>query len=431
MTLPPIGYLELLLMRIGWTARAGILTVAATCLLGSSVPAEDDSSGQAALEPLVQLLVLSDEPEFQLDILQGMHEALAGRRGAAMPAGWPQVARRLEQSRDPRIRDKARMLSVIFGDAEALAALRKIALDAAAPAAQRQAALEALAHKRLPDLLPVLHRLVEDPHLAGAALRGLAAYDDPRTPEVVLARYAKLSESHRRDAVGTLASRPEYARQLLSAVEHGAVPRGDISAFTARQLADLNDPKVTALLKRVWGEVRATSAAKAQRMAYYKQRLTPEALSRANLSRGRLLFARHCAACHVLFDAGQRTGPELTGGQRTNLDYVLSNVLDPSAVVARDYRVTIVETADGRIVSGIVRREDDSSLSLQTVHALVVIPKQEIEARMQTAQSMMPEGLLDKLSDEEVRDLVAYLASPAQVPLPPGESAEANALPGR
>ena len=153
-------------------------------------------------------------------------------------------------------------------------------------------------------------------------------------------------------------------------------------------------------------------------IAEYKGRLNSDVLAAADRSRGRAVFAKTCAACHTLFDAGGKIGPELTGSQRNNLDYVLSNVLDPSAVLAKDYQMHLIVINDGRVLSGIVKSEDDNSISVQTATELVVVPKSEIESRRETANSMMPDGLLPSLSAEEMRDLVGYLASPNQVPLP-------------
>src|SRR5262249_37650489 len=105
--------------------------------------------------------------------------------------------------------------------------------------------------------------------------------------------------------------------------------------------------------------------------------------------------------------------------QRANLDYVLENVLDPSAVVFSEYQVTQVETKDGRVINGIVKQENDQAVVLQTQNEVVTVPKREIETRTRSPLSLMPEGLFNNLKNEEVRDLIAYLAGPAQVPLPP------------
>jgi putative heme-binding domain-containing protein len=145
-------------------------------------------------------------------------------------------------------------------------------------------------------------------------------------------------------------------------------------------------------------------------MKKYKELLTPEYLKAADFSRGHALYTKTCASCHVLFSEGGKVGPELTGSQRANLEYVLENVLDPSGVVPRDYQVTLIELKDGRVVTGIIKQETDKVVTVQTQNEVLLIPRAEIEERRQSPLSMMPEGLFASLKDDEVRDLVAYLA---------------------
>jgi putative heme-binding domain-containing protein len=148
--------------------------------------------------------------------------------------------------------------------------------------------------------------------------------------------------------------------------------------------------------------------------------LTPSYLAAADASHGRALFAKSCATCHVLFDDGRKIGPDLTGSQRANLDYVLENLLDPSAVVAREYRVSIVQTTGGRVITGMVLEEAAQTITVQTPNERLIVPRSEIDEQVQSPLSMMPEGLLQTLSETDIRDLVAYLASPQQVPKPNG-----------
>ena len=140
-------------------------------------------------------------------------------------------------------------------------------------------------------------------------------------------------------------------------------------------------------------------------------------LAKADLSNGRLVFSKTCAACHTLFDSGGHVGPELTGSQRGNLDYVLENVVDPSAVVAKDYYMTVVETKDGQTLTGIIKQETDKSIVLRDTLQDHTLLKTDIKRQRTSPISMMPEGLLEALSIADARDLIAYLASPAQVPL--------------
>ena len=171
------------------------------------------------------------------------------------------------------------------------------------------------------------------------------------------------------------------------------------------------------LLKQHWGEIREASADRRAQLADWKKQLGPRVLAKASLGNGRRVFAKTCQNCHKLFGTGGEIGPDITGSNRGNLDYILENILDPSAVVGRDYQVTVVALNDGRVVQGLLRKETDSALTIQTINDAVVIPKSEIDERSLSNISMMPERQLDSLSKDEVRDLIAYLASPAQVAL--------------
>jgi putative heme-binding domain-containing protein len=309
-------------------------------------------------------------------------------------------------------------LAVLFGDERALGALRKIVLDSAVSLSHRQHALQTLVQKQNPDLLPLLQGLLVDRALRGPALRGLAAFGDEKTPSLILRGYSTYTEEEKSDAVHTLASRPAYALALLDAVEKGQVPRTDVSAFTARQMLGLKDKQIAERLEKVWGAIRPASQEKAALTEKLKKQLTPNALKNADRSNGRAVYARACAACHRLFDEGGAVGPDITGSQRANLDYVLENLLDPSALVVKEYQMTVLATKNGRTLSGIVKQETDRALTVQTQNEAVIVPKDEIEARELSPVSMMPEGLLDKLTREEIRDLIAYLAGPNQVALP-------------
>jgi putative heme-binding domain-containing protein len=196
------------------------------------------------------------------------------------------------------------------------------------------------------------------------------------------------------------------------------VPRRDVSVFVARQMQGLKDKRVAERLAKVWGQVQPASSQRAALTTKYKAILTDDALTKADLSKGRQLYVKNCASCHKLYDDGGDIGPPLTGSQRTNLDYILENVLDPSAVVPNEYKVTTIDLLNGRRINGIIKAETDKSLTVQTTNETLLIPKDEIEARSASKMSMMPDGVFDKLSEQEVKDLVAYLRAKQQVPLP-------------
>jgi putative heme-binding domain-containing protein len=370
---------------------------------------------------LFEQLAYIEEPLVQRDWLRGIRIGLSGRRQVPMPKAWEKAYPKLVEAPLSEVRDLAVALAVQFGDQRAFATLERLAGDRKEPASKRHQALDTLLFQQKADLVPVLQGLLDDNALRDAAIKGLARFDDSKTPELILKRYAALSDEEKLDAVHTLTSRPAYARALLDAMEKKQVPRQDVSAYSARQIEALGNKELTDTLTKVWGAIRPASEQKASLMRQYKQALTPDFLKKANLARGRLLYQKTCAACHRLFDDGGNVGPELTGSQRTNLDYVLENMLDPSAVVGKDYQVTILATTSGRVLTGIIKQENDKALTVQTQNELIILPKEDIESRKPSALSIMPEGQLDPMTITEVRDLIAYLGSPVQVPLPAGK----------
>jgi putative heme-binding domain-containing protein len=371
------------------------------------------------LDALVHVLAQSDDVSVQRDILRGMSDALAGRRSVTAPAGWSNIHRKLSASKDTEVRERVMTLSVLFGDPQALTVLRKTAQDTQADRGARARALQTLIDRRAEGVTALLSKLLDDSALVRSALRGLAACGDERTPGLILARYTKLDAAAKADAIGTLSSRPGYALALLEAVEKKQVPRADVSAYTARQLVALNDRRVTARLEAVWGSIRPASQEKERLLARYRKLATPAELKKANRGNGRVVFDKTCASCHVLFGQGSKIGPDLTGSQRANPEYVLHKLLDPHSVVPRDYQVTRLVLASGRIITGLIKQEADKVLVVQTPTEEVRVQKSDIDQRNRQKESLMPEGLLKPLGDRDVRDLLAYLASPEQVSLPP------------
>jgi putative membrane-bound dehydrogenase-like protein len=369
--------------------------------------------GGKATEPLVRLLAATDNATLEGDVLRGLYEAFQGRAGLPLPEEWAAVRRRLATSKSPEVREKVLLLSVLFGDRDAIAALRATVGDAKADAAARRTALQTLVEAKAADLT-LLRGLLDDRALRGPVLRALAGFGDAAVPALILEHYAAFSDAEKADAVATLASRPAFAMALLDAMAQGKVDRRDLSAFTARQLLALKDKALTDKLTKVWGSVRKPQDHRAQ-MDRYLSLVPPDALKKADRAHGRQVFTKTCATCHTLFGEGGHIGPDLTGSQRTNPEYVLTKVLDPSAVVAQDYQVTVLTTKGGRTLTGLVKEEDGKTVVLQTQNEVIRVAKDEIEERKKSPISMMPEGLLTPLSDVEVRDLIAYLAGADQV----------------
>jgi putative membrane-bound dehydrogenase-like protein len=376
------------------------------------------SSGTAeALGLLVGALAKSDDPAVQRTYLRGLSEALKGRRQVQMPAGWTDAYAKLAASNHADVRSQALALAVTFGDPKAFTELRRVVAAVSSDTAGRQQALAALLAAKAPEMAPVLHKLLGEQALRGAALRGLAIYDDPNTPAVILAAYATFTSEEKRDALNTLAARPPYAKALLDAVAAKKLPAGEVSADIIRQLGNLQDKEIDKVIADVWGSVRPTAADRLKLIADYRKRLQAPAPAKPDLMLGRAMFAKTCQQCHTLFGMGGKVGPELTGSNRANLDYLLENILDPSAVIPKEYAATVIGLKDGRLVTGIVRAETAVALTVVTANETLTIPKDDVDVRKQSDVSMMPDDLLKPLAEDQVRALIAYLQSPAQVPL--------------
>jgi putative membrane-bound dehydrogenase-like protein len=352
-----------------------------------------------------------------VDILTGTRDALRGRRHVAKPEGWTEAFLGFVARRDLNVIEQALLLGLDVDEPKAVGVLRRVVLDPETSVDERSRMLTALVERHVPKLATDLQTLTGDKALRGLALRSLAAYDDRATPEIILRHIGDYSPAEREDAIATLAARPAWALALLEALGRGHIQRRDVSVSIARQLQAFGDQKLSEQLEKVWGKVQPTSKAKAGLMAKYKSLLASAVNPPADLSHGRAVFNRTCLACHKLYDAGGDVGPDLTGGDRANVDYILENVLDPSAAVSRDYTITNVATSDGRLIAGIIREQNDASLSIQTANERLVVAREDIEAIKPSTSSMMPEGQLETLTDHEIRDLFAYLASSSQVPL--------------
>ena len=370
-----------------------------------------------AIALLVRAIGVAETDPVRLTLVEGLVEALKGRRHVAMPAGWSIVFATLRQTDNERLRSQAFALALTFGDPAALTVMRSTLDDRKQDLARRRDALTALLKAHDPELPDALRGLLAEPPLRAMAIRGMAEYDDPKAPAAILSAYPSLTPEERRDALNTLAARVDSARALLGAVGEGRVSSKDLAGDLIRQLRNHRNSGIDEQIGKVWGAVHETSADRVKEIARYRALLSTKAGKTPDLELGRAVFAKTCQQCHTLFGTGGKIGPELTGSNRADLDYVLSNVLDPSALIGKEYLAHVVATRDGRLLTGLVRGEDKDALTLQTANELVVIPRGEIEQQKASDQSMMPADLWSPLSEREIRSLVAYLASPAQVPM--------------
>jgi len=369
----------------------------------------DSKDANHGLELLAQHLAEPRKDNVSHDLLSGILEGVKGKRKLAMPTSWRRAFDRLSQCEDARLQDQIVRLAVVFNDRRALDDLRKIANDESKPVERRKLAIDALVGQRVDRFDSDLLRLLDNNSLRASALRGLASYQAAKTPSAIFARYNRMNASDRQNAQLTLAARKPWANALLDAIEEKRIDANELTAYSARQIRSLGDDKLTEKLSKHWGGLRETPKDKAKQISSIKKWLNEKKLAQADTHKGKHLFTKHCASCHQLFGEGGKIGPDITGAQRRNLDYMLENIVDPSAAVAKDYQMETLLTADGRVVTGLVASATENTITVQTVNEKLVFPADEIEDRTKSELSIMPEGLLDPLSQKDIRDLMGYL----------------------
>ena len=347
-------------------------------------------------------------------LLEGMRDGLEGRVDLVPPANWTPTFERLKKSSDVRIARLTVEVAQQFGDTEAARRNLTAVRTKTAAIGDRQKALQTLAAQRRPELVPELSGAMDEAPLRIDAIRAIAAFDDESLGKLLITRFQTFNAAEKAEAVQTLSSRGRYGRMLTDALASGAIARRDVPPYAARQLRRV----VGVRFADVWGPIE-DNASEERAYARYRRILSDSAIGSANLTNGRAAFQRTCGPCHKLYGEGGAIGPDLTGSNRANLEYLLSNVLNPNGEVQDAYKMVIVTTRDGRIHSGNVVSETDRQLTLRVVgRDPVVINKADIQARDVTATSMMPTGLFDALADREVIDLVAYLRTVEQVKVP-------------
>ncbi|MEA3211556.1 MAG: hypothetical protein QOE70_4613 [Chthoniobacter sp.] len=376
--------------------------------------------------PVNTLLGLADESSLasiRADILTGMTDALKGWRKAKKPAAWDAFAAKLAGTKDEASQKSLRDLNVLFGDGRALDEVRAIALDDKAEVEARKSALLTLIEARAPDLRKICEKLLNEQSLSIAAVQGLASFDDPAIAEMIVKRWRNFYANEQPAVIAALVSRPSFARVLLKHLGEGVIARTDITPAQARQIRGFNDESLTRELAEKWGAAHESRDDIKKLVASLKAKLTPEFIAKGNPSQGRALFAGMCASCHKLYGEGAAVGPELTGGGRHDVNYLIENIADPSAVVAADFTMVIVTLKDGRVFNGIISAKTDRTITLKMIGQDTTVDRNDIAKQEQLPISIMPEGLLTALNDEQLANLVSYLMSNSQVPLPQTEPA--------
>jgi putative membrane-bound dehydrogenase-like protein len=358
--------------------------------------------------------------------------ALAQLPPVQRPAGWEKARAAGEKrgAKNPAVLDAVQRLGVRFGDADFFPQSRAVARNRETGTADRIEAIEMLRSGADPGLGALARELLDEEPLLPVVLRALRSAPGTETAQALVARIDRFPLELRNEAINLLATQPKMALVLLQAVDEKKLAPSLISPVLLDQFVRFKDPAITTLIDRHWtrGGGGVDLAQLTSAIQSWTTKLTPTVMAQADASRGRRVYQTTCGICHPLFGEGIVLGPDLTGSNRANLPYLLENVLAPSAVVGRDYLLNVVTQEDGTVVSGIIRAENPDFITLAMPGGTTTdVKKANVAKREELPASLMPAGLFDALPLNQVADLVKYLASPAQVPLPADAPATATA----
>ena len=357
------------------------------------------------------------EPRVLKGFLAGMLAALERRGSVTPPPVWKSLSDRISRHSDVEIRSLGVRLATVFGDEDAIRSLQNQLADREGTADGRLRAFAALIKIDQGVSVAQLHQLVkESPALRGEALRAMLTRNNAESADLIVEQFGSFNTQEKHDAVSILATRLSFARTLIDAIRENKIDRRHVSAFALQQLRMFREDELQKDLVAEWSDAEA-QLHKSEEIARYKKLLSDDYLSEGSLLRGRQLFEQTCATCHTLFDHGGRIGPDLTGSGRADIDYLLSNLVDPSAIVDDAYRLTTLDLKDGRVMTGFMEQLGDRNLTFRTPQGAFNLAMAEVESIQTSELSMMPEGMLAGFADEEVRDLILYLQNSDQVPL--------------
>lgn len=366
--------------------------------------------------------------------LEGLVAGLEGRQVDA-PDNWKPVFVELGRDPDSKVQRLVRRLAVNFHDLEAIRRSLVLASDSPRAPAERIEAIRDLALGHPPEALQPLEDLVtrdKNLEIRAEACRALAAYDSADVPNIILKNWIGYPPALRSEAVNLLAARKAWARALLAAVGEKVVPRTDLTDNTILRIRAFHDDLLNKQIETVWGKVRDTPA---ELNALIDQMRASLHEGKGSFDHGRVVFETQCAKCHKFEGTGHDVGPNLDGAAR-DIEYLLVNILDPNRVIGQPYFIHTVERKDGRVETGLLTAEDDTSVTLKNENdAIKVILKKDIEQMSVQAKSLMPEGLSKNMSVQDFRDLVRYVmanpflsevsvAGPFSEKLKPGVDAE-------
>lgn len=357
-----------------------------------------------------QLFEAAPSPDASKTLLRGFETAFAGRTLSALPdelitaltkVGGGSLALRLRR-----------------GDEAALGEALKLTGDEKTNVKQRVEVIQVLGQiqqDRVVETLLQVLAATKQAEVQSAVLTALQPYDAPTIGSSVAKLHNSLAPDAQRIAQGVLASRKTWATSFLAEVDAGNIQPESVPAAVLQKLLFHKDDQIADLVRKHWGDVQSATTDEMRSEIERLQSLLAGTVG--NPYRGKQLFLTNCGKCHQLFTDGGQIGPNLTPYKRDDLRGILLNVVNPSLEIREGFENFVVFTTDGRTLNGFIEEQDNRVVVLKGADGQrLIIPRDDIEEMAAIRTSIMPEGILKPLDDQQLRDLFAYLR--ATQPLP-------------
>jgi putative membrane-bound dehydrogenase-like protein len=364
----------------------------------------------ANLETAAKLFALAPSPADADELIKGMEAGLQGDPVKSVPPALAKKVADLWASRAPT--PTLISFAVRLGHAPAAqAALARIS-DPKVPEADRRKTITLLAERRVEAAVPTFLKLLrfeKSDALRLDLVNALQRFASPDIARELLDLYSGFSGKLRDTAQAALASRPDWSRRLLAAVDEGQLKKEQISIANLLAITAFKDATSDALIKKHWGRLTKSSEEKEAQIAKVKKLL---ASGKGDAKAGHEVFKLACAVCHTLNKEGGKIGPDLTGYERDNLDFILPAIVDPSLAIREEYIAFNITTTDAATLTGLVTELTKTSVTLLDIAGnKTVLSRTNIKDMQASHTSLMPEGLLDALTEHQVRDLFAYFSA--------------------
>ncbi len=367
------------------------------------------------LEHCSDLIQLAPDAAARQQLLVGLTRAFEERTIPTLPPRLTDALQEYQRS----LGSSGISIGLSQGHESAINEALKIVVDSSQDIGLRASLIRGLGATQSPRAQSVLLRIAgagSEPVLQRVALIALRNFSDDSIAKEIVGRLgSSISAEHelRDTACRTLATRKSWCMALLNEVREWRLRASDIPGDVVQTLRAYEDPQVAALAVQTLGKaVSISSADKLKRMKELQVLLSD---TPGHAASGKETFTKKCAVCHKLFGEGNAIGPPLDAYERGNLHFWLIATLDPSAEIREGFQSYAVLTEDGRLVSGMIAAQDTNAVTIRgSDNQLTTIVSDDIAELRALKTSLMPEDVLKDLTDQQLRDLFAYMMQGAR-----------------